>query len=67
MTNFRLPSEGNQARSQPVQSHSHTSPSAINDGQTLIEQRKGAYDYDEFDVFHRGGTVDLSRVHIGKR
>ena len=67
LTHFRLPQEVVQAHSQPEQSHSCTSPSAMNDGQALVEQRKGIYDHDEFDVFRQGDGIDLSRVHIGKR
>ena len=63
---FRL-SQVVQTDSQPVQSDSHTSASATNDGQTMVEQRKGVYDQDEFDVFRHGGKIDLSHVHIGKR
>jgi hypothetical protein len=33
----------------------------------LLDQREGAFDYDEFDVLRRPEAVDLSRVHIGKK
>ena len=35
-------------------------------GQSLVDQRSGVFDGDEFDVFRSGG-VDLSRVHVGKK
>ena len=35
-------------------------------GDSLLDQRSGVYDNDEFDVFRRK-DVDRSRVHIGKK
>lgn len=67
LTNFRLLEEVVQPHLQPSESHSRAPPSTRNEGQVLMEQREGVYDHDEFDVFHRGRNVDLSRVHIGKR
>ena len=32
-----------------------------------LDTRGSVYDNDEFDVFRRPDTVDLSRVHIGKK
>lgn len=33
----------------------------------LLETRESVFDNDEFDVFRRGGKVDLSNIHIGKK
>lgn len=38
----------------------------IDEGQSLLEERVGVYDYDEFDLLRRK-DVDLSKVHVGKR
>ncbi len=34
---------------------------------SLLEDRINVYDDDEFDVFNKDVSVDLSRVHFGKR
>ncbi len=34
---------------------------------SLLEDRMNVYDDDEFDVFNKDVSVDLSRVHFGKR
>lgn len=41
-------------------------PLVLEEGQSILEARLGAYDYDEFDVFRRD-DVDLSKIHIGKK
>ena len=33
----------------------------------LLETRESVFDNDEFDVFKKGGNVDLSKIHIGKK
>lgn len=38
----------------------------LEEGYSILEGRRGVYDYDEFDVFNRG-NIDLSKVHIGKK
>ena len=42
-------------------------PHPLEEGYSILESRRGVYDFDEFDVFNRGENIDLTRVHIGKK
>lgn len=41
-------------------------PLPLEEGQSILEGRLGAYDYDEFDIFRRE-DVDFSKIHVGKK